>query len=236
MASRLGATAGPPAPTVYAVEPVGDATTTPSPLSCSSGSSPIRIRSRAFPCPGRRATTTSLNATTQCGSSVSNTATSAVRSSTTASPAAIPSSAPAKPERSTSARKPTWPKFTPSTAACPSIASCSARRIVPSPPSAITSWQPGSSSAGVGAGPEVDRVDVVLRRPGGDLEQLRLAVAGRVDEDADARSAVAAIERERVHAAKPRTKPALCHPLRTWRSRRHPRSTRLRSSQTSATR
>ena len=47
-----------------------------------------------------------------------------------------------------SARKPTWPKLTPSTAACWAIATCSARRMVPSPPSAMTSWQPASTPLG----------------------------------------------------------------------------------------
>jgi hypothetical protein len=75
-------------------------------------------------------------------------ATSAVRSSICASPRAMLSSADPRSSPSTSARNPRCPKLTPSTGTWRTIASWRARRIVPSPPRAITSpTASGSSSA-----------------------------------------------------------------------------------------
>src|SRR6478735_4647312 len=67
-----------------------------------------------------------------------------MRSSTVYSRLAIHSTVWARSARSLSARKPTWPRFTPSSGTSTSRTSSAARRMVPSPPSTMTSSTSGS--------------------------------------------------------------------------------------------
>src|SRR6476620_6623639 len=67
-----------------------------------------------------------------------------IRSSTVYSRLAIHSTVWARSARSLSARNPTWPRFTPSSGTSTSRTSSAARRMVPSPPSTITSSTSGS--------------------------------------------------------------------------------------------
>src|SRR5215217_5185998 len=101
----------------------------------------MSTRSRAVPNPGTRATTTSLKAVMRRGGSACTVAARAIRSWTCASPQAIRPSAAARSSLPLSARNPTLPKLIPSTAAWFVIASWSARRMVPSPPNAMTNSQ-----------------------------------------------------------------------------------------------
>src|SRR6476661_6023125 len=67
-----------------------------------------------------------------------------IRSSTVYSRLAIHSTVWARSARSLSARKPTWPRFTPSSGTSTSRTSSAARRMVPSPPRTMTSSTSGS--------------------------------------------------------------------------------------------
>ena len=148
-ASTSGHTTGPPAENAYAVDPVGvahdHAVAAPArqrpavdlddhldhPLAA--GLLDLSLVER----PGRAPTSPP---------STSTTTSRVIRSSTRPARGRRPRSRPRRrSSRSASARKPTWPRLTPSSGTSRCRASSAPRRIVPSPPSTTTSSQPSAA-------------------------------------------------------------------------------------------
>ena len=166
--STVGDTIGPPAEYAYAVEPVGVAMTTASAAYRTNGCPSTTTSTAATLSPGMRTRATSLNAVRVGSQTLQVTA---IRGSIVYAWASTADSASSSSAMSTSARKPSRPKLTPSTGRPCGPASRSARSIVPSPPRLITRLDRAASSSGV------DR-DRVAGDPG-DLVGQRRRPAGR---------------------------------------------------------
>src|SRR5215207_5439334 len=173
--------------------------TTPSPASASIACSSMSMRSRAVPNPGTRATTTSLKAVMRRGDAACTVTARAIRSWTCASSRAIRPSAAARSPLALSARNPTLPKLTPSTAAWFVIASWSASRMVPSPAQRDDEPAARGQATGLGARAEADDLDADVPGPRLYLEELGLAFARRIREHADERVALRGAEPEWEH-------------------------------------
>lgn len=120
---------------LYAVEPVGVATTTASAVYDTKGCPWTRTATAADLCPGLRSSTTSLSAVSR---ESPNVAWTPERDSTVNRRSSIASRASGSSGMSTSARKPSRPTLTPSTGTRLPATSRIARSIVPSPPRLIS--------------------------------------------------------------------------------------------------
>ena len=148
--SAPGETIGPPAEKLYAVDPVGVATTMASAAYRTKGCSATHTSTAATGCPGCRTSATSLKAK-EVPPPKSTCA--ATRVSTVKRPASTAASASGRSGTSTSARKPSRPRLTPSTGTPAGWDSRNARSMVPSPPRLTSRSHLGSSPASMACTP-----------------------------------------------------------------------------------